>query len=74
MSHKSRQPQLQQRLRALLTLTFLLLPTFCGFPFLAFVASGAVRWIAVGLWLAVSGVLGWVVVRLLRAFRALNEG
>ncbi len=73
MSHNSRQPHLQQRIRVLLTLTFLLLPTFCGFPLLAFVASGAVRWVAVGLWLIVSGVLGWVVVRLLGVFRSLHE-
>jgi pheromone shutdown protein TraB len=74
MPQSSRHPHLQQHVRALLTLTFLLLPTFCGFPLLAFVVNGPMRWVALVLWLIVSGVLAWVIVRLLRAFRTLDEG
>lgn len=70
----NRDPHLRQRIRVLLTLVFLLLPTFCGFPFLAFVAGGAVRWIALVLWLVITGVLGWVLVRLLGALCALDDG
>ncbi len=63
---------LQQRLRAIVLLGSLLLPAFCGFPFLAFVASGALRWLAIGLWLVIGGVLAWLVVRALRTLRALD--
>jgi len=71
MTNKN-QRLLQQRLRAILLLGSLLLPALCGFPFLAFVASGALRWLAVGLWLVTGGVLVWLAVRALRTLRALD--
>ena len=73
MTPNSNQRQLQQRLRAILILGSLLLPAFCGFPVLAFVAGGALRWLAIGLWLIISGVLVWLAVRALRTLRALDE-
>lgn len=72
MMPNSDQRQLQQRLRAILTLGSLLLPAFCGFPFLAFVAVGVVRWLAIGSWLVIGGVLVWLALRALRTLRALD--
>jgi hypothetical protein len=56
-----------------LILAFLLLPTFCAFPVLAFIGGGLVRWLAWGLWLLVSVVLGWVIVRMVHVLRSLND-
>ena len=72
MMPNTNQRQLHQRLRAILILGSLLLPAFCGFPFLAFVAGGVLRWLAIGLWLVVGGVLVWLAVRALRTLRALD--
>ena len=72
MTPNNDQRLLQQRLRAILILGSLLLPAFCGFPFLVFVAGGGLRWLAIGLWVVISGVLVWLAVRALRTLRALD--
>jgi hypothetical protein len=64
---------LQRRLRALLIVGLLLAPTFCGFPFLAFIAHGWLRWLILVLWVVVGALLGLLVARALRTLEALSR-
>jgi chromate transport protein ChrA len=70
--------RLQQRLRALLIVGSLLAPSFCGFSMLALMlvthSASWVHWLLLVLWAVIGGLLALVVARILKTFRALNDG
>lgn len=63
---------LRRRVRALLIVGSMLLPTFCVFGVLGYIASGWVQWLIMGLWVVVGVLLGLLITRLLRTFEALD--
>lgn len=65
--------QLQQRLRALFIVGSLLLPTFCVFGVLSFLAVGWTRWLILSIWVILGALLGGLIVRLLNTLTALNQ-
>lgn len=68
---------LQRRLRALLIVSALLLPTFCAFGTLSFVLASQetsiILWMALVIWVSLGALLGVVVARILRTMRVLGE-
>jgi uncharacterized membrane protein len=71
--HQNQRQRLQLRLRALLGLCFVLLPAVCSFPLLAVIATGMLRWLALTVWLVMGVAFGWLALRALRTYRALNH-
>jgi hypothetical protein len=67
------QYQLQQRLRALLIVGSLVVPTFCVFGVLALLADGWVRWLILVLWVVLGALLGLLVARGLKTLDMLNK-
>lgn len=68
---------LQRRLRSLLIVASLLLPTFCVFGGLALAIAtqeiSAAAWLALVIWVSVGALLGAVIARILRTLATLNE-
>lgn len=64
---------LQRRLRALLLVGSLLLPAWCVFGALSFLAVGWARYVILGVWLLASIALSVVVARGLKTLVALND-
>lgn len=63
---------LRRRVRGLMLVGGLMLPTGCGFPVLALIAPAPLRWIALAMWCAVIIALAVVARRLWLALQRLS--